>query len=1155
MTHPRFYPLRLGLVLVAAMAALHGCTPEPTTFDGAPEGVPLSFGHRAALSADAFEAAEDGELVTMGRLAPGPGRLHARFGRSYTDGLSVSVTSHPDAWVRVHPVGARPVPARLRTDRAVLAYANAFGEGVTAFYGARGDKVEEFVSVPSADKMPTLAYTLLAGEGLGELQADEGRIWAYAKDGTGLFVVQPPTVDDAAGVHREGSWKLTALNGGRGYRMEADLDVSGLQYPLLIDPTFETPRWFRNQLLGDSVNGRAAPAGTYDVSTNCGLMFGGVATGGLYLADASARCSNRLWKANVPQTGTVPSARGYSAMGFFGGSQQAVYVFGGATNSAVATNDFHRGKLTCTTPGNAATCSLAWTPITTNPTTRPSARFLHGMAWTGSKLLLWGGVTAGGVGLRDTWEYDGDTDTWTQKCATCFGGSFGLYGMATATVIKDGQRQIFSFGGYNNPTQVGDFFDNRVFRWSGTTWDDVSGSPAQIPVNEDGTLGGNTTPLLPQPRFFAWASGTNGGNLLIGSGVTTSSTGANTYFTDTWIWYDRSNDGYGFRWLRAPVPPAGQIDDAPGRRESAFAFFDEANAEVALLGGVTFGPTGSETLTTRQRVYRGAVQQITLTQECLGPDTDLGTCASARLRVVFNGITTSALCSQQRATFVTNDALAFSGAGGWVTVTGGGAVTPTLTGTTCAAQIDAPWQSDRYSDYGVRVRDNRYHAGGSLCTNAGDDVTVGAAAKSACLPAASNARAGSAACGAITDPDLGTLACELFLAAERVGQGAGPDQRTQLGRELPLPAALGGRVAVHDREHLGEGVLGHVDSRRDETLNPDLERLGGPEPIVVGRQVVVAGVRRLLLLVESVFQIGGPCAQVVAEQFVRLGLGPLGEPALDPLRPIFYLGAHLAREGGHEGAHEVQGELHVAPVRVAADGLSSAQAVEVNAKLARLDLGLPPGAHHGHDHGSKRLDEVWTPLVAPPHERVAAAHEQAKVVRACEQHERRLRIGPRIQIACAQEIFEQVQQQARVRASRLHGRVGARRLAEHGEALGRRRGGAGLVEVALSPRSQGGGGHGRAKHGGASAWGARMGQTRRTDFALEPSAAGKKIIRPCPSHRAAGRRWPARGTRRPCAGETHPLPRSGLRCDPRERRTSRSERLARRCRRRRHRAP
>ncbi|MCC6596871.1 MAG: hypothetical protein IT477_10225 [Rhodanobacteraceae bacterium] len=751
----RFFPL---VALALAALAPGACAPsEPEWRE--PQGFSAAEQRPMALGAMAFQRQSNRRIVTWpleGEDRRDPEsrfRLHIALEPDYADGLTVAVASHPEATVRLVPLGAQRVPGRVRPDGALVAFEGAY-PGVTAVMGARQTRADEWLRVERPADLPSLRYRMTLGAGVGEVQADEGRIWVYGADGAGLFVVLPPTADDARGRHVEGTWALEP--DGSGYVARAILPLDGLTYPLVIDPTFEIPTWFRNQASGDSVNGRGAPAANYDPSTDCAVMFGGLGASLTVLSDVSARCSNRLWKANVPQSATKPSGRYYSAIGYFGGSTQAMFLFGGYTAGGLV-NDLWKGKVTCTTPGSAATCSVAWTQITTNPTGRPSARYLHGMGWTGSELLIFGGVDGAGNGLRDTWAYDADTDTWTQKCSTCFGGSFGLYGLAAASVIRNGQREIYAFGGYNYAS-----FDNRVFRWNAasSTWDDVSGSDEQIPVNEDGVLGNNATPLAPAPRYLGWAAGTGAGNLLIGSGV--NGANADVYLTDTWIWYDRSADNLGYRWLRAPVPPAGQIDDAPGKRESAAAIFDEANDEVALISGVVISSTGTETFTTRQRVYRGVPRQVTLTQECLGPDPDMGTCTNARLRVVFNGIASSGDCAQQRATFVTRDALAFSGAGGWVILTGGGNVTPSWSGTECAAQLDAPWDSSRYSDYGVRVRDNRFHVGGSGCTNAGEDVALGAAAKPACLPAASNARAGSAACGQIADPESGTIACELF---------------------------------------------------------------------------------------------------------------------------------------------------------------------------------------------------------------------------------------------------------------------------------------------------------------------------------------------------------------------------------------------------------
>ena len=54
-----------------------------------------------------------------------------------------------------------------------------------------------------------------------------------------------------------------------------------------------------------------------------------------------------------------------------------------------------------------------WAPLTT--TNAPTARFRHTAVWTGSRMIVWGGLTSGEERrpLGDGAMYDPATDTWT----------------------------------------------------------------------------------------------------------------------------------------------------------------------------------------------------------------------------------------------------------------------------------------------------------------------------------------------------------------------------------------------------------------------------------------------------------------------------------------------------------------------------------------------------------------------------------------------------------------------------------------------------------------------------------------------------------------------------------------------------------------------
>ena len=56
-------------------------------------------------------------------------------------------------------------------------------------------------------------------------------------------------------------------------QITAKIDLTGLQFPVLLDPTFEAPNWFRNT--SNQPSAVAAAASAYDNNSKCVVLFGG----------------------------------------------------------------------------------------------------------------------------------------------------------------------------------------------------------------------------------------------------------------------------------------------------------------------------------------------------------------------------------------------------------------------------------------------------------------------------------------------------------------------------------------------------------------------------------------------------------------------------------------------------------------------------------------------------------------------------------------------------------------------------------------------------------------------------------------------------------------------------------------------------------------
>ncbi|RYE94441.1 MAG: hypothetical protein EOO75_01980, partial [Myxococcales bacterium] len=719
----------LGLLGIVGLASTgHGCasTDEGDYID--PPGFAPQHTQAVALSAGSFVRDRDSVLMTTGLATQrlrgesggDKGRLGAVFHGTYADGMTVAPASQPRASLRVVPVQAKAAPARLRHDGAVVSFEEAFPH-VTSAFGARDSRVEEFLVIPEEKDVPALAYDLTPGPDFDRLEGRDGDsvLWAYAHDGDGVFTIQPPSADDAAGKHIEGSWILEKT--ATGYRITAQIDLHGLQYPVLLDPTFETPQWFPNT--DGQPSAISGAAGAFDIPSGCTVIFGGFQNpAGPESQETSMRCANRVWKANIPITGPKPPIRAYAAMAHLGGSVNKTFLFGGFSGGVVK-NDTWSFTPTCTTPGNASTCTGTWTQVTPSGSI-PDPRSYHGLAWTGSSLLLFGGAGTAGIGLRDTWSFDGTT--WTNLNAS-FGGSNGILGFATAVAVNGPTRTVYAIGGYDNPLGGG-AYTNTTYRWSGSSWQTPVTDGETIPLQSDaaGSTNGTansvlvpataTTMFMPPVRAFHWAAGTNNNNVLIGGGQFATSATSSTFFTDTWLRVRDSISGDGWRHLPRPRREVY----GPGERVLGTAVFDENLREIVLIGGET-----SSAQVSNAQVYRGIERTYNLIQSCTNNN-----CTNVYTTAVVPSVN-AADCANFSALFMRRGNInsPWNSVGSDTAFTYGAHPGPNfpLVGSVCYA-LSGSLGAGRL-DYGVRVRDNRYHVkltgtSGDECALAADEATT-----------------------------------------------------------------------------------------------------------------------------------------------------------------------------------------------------------------------------------------------------------------------------------------------------------------------------------------------------------------------------------------------------------------------------------------------
>ncbi|MFB3788975.1 MAG: M56 family metallopeptidase [bacterium] len=108
----------------------------------------------------------------------------------------------------------------------------------------------------------------------------------------------------------------------------------------------------------------------------------------------------------------------------------------------------------------------AWIMAEDDPTSRPSPRVVHGMAYDSVRgvVVLHGGVSTFMTPIKDTWEWDGETQIWTEVSTE--GPVLYAFGMA----YDPGRRVMVLSGGSHGPT----YPDAETWEWDGLDWKQVA---------------------------------------------------------------------------------------------------------------------------------------------------------------------------------------------------------------------------------------------------------------------------------------------------------------------------------------------------------------------------------------------------------------------------------------------------------------------------------------------------------------------------------------------------------------------------------------------------------------------------------------------------------------------------------------------------------
>ena len=250
-------------------------------------------------------------------------------------------------------------------------------------------------------------------------------------------------------------------------------------------------------------------------------------------------CAADTW--SPTSTTAAPSARGYHTAVWTG---SVMVVWGGIQNGGGGFDNIG---------GRYDPATDSWT--STSTTSAPSGRARHTALWTGSSMVVWGGIQYGGGVVNTGGRYDPAADTWTPTSTTAAPSARGYH-----TAVWTGSVMVV-WGGYDNNSSA--FNTGGLYDPAADTWTPTSTTGA------------------PSARFSHTAAWT--GNLMLVWGGYSASTFFNTGgrynpLTDTWT--SMSTTG----------APSGRIGHTAVWTGSLMVVWGGANYVAVLNDGRRYDP-------------------------------------------------------------------------------------------------------------------------------------------------------------------------------------------------------------------------------------------------------------------------------------------------------------------------------------------------------------------------------------------------------------------------------------------------------------------------------------------------------------------------------------------------------------------------------------
>jgi hypothetical protein len=249
----------------------------------------------------------------------------------------------------------------------------------------------------------------------------------------------------------------------------------------------QTGTWTRRVSPGPRPDARAGAGMVYDGQRQKLVLFGGRSAAGANYDDTWEWDPTTGSWTKLTIAGAHPSGR--SQLGLvYEESTKKILLFGGGLAQPLAE---YTGNPNRDSAPISASLNDTWefdpaqgTWAALSPATKPSVRHDFGMAWDSSrnKVVLFAGLQvdiagATGVPKRDTWEWDPEKGTWTERT----GSTKPSQRFGHALAFDDTRKKLVLFGGVDMATNG---FINDLWEWEPTTaeWSmRLSGSEKGLP--------------------------------------------------------------------------------------------------------------------------------------------------------------------------------------------------------------------------------------------------------------------------------------------------------------------------------------------------------------------------------------------------------------------------------------------------------------------------------------------------------------------------------------------------------------------------------------------------------------------------------------------------------------------------------------------------